>query len=1656
MAQPADAELLETPSSEGDSIAERLAARMAERPAVPRDAMDWATLAAVYEREARALSADPAAARLLHEAGRIHEERLGDPQAALACYRRAMAADRLLVANLQSARRVAHELKDVELECEIMEAETAAARDPRDQAALALARARLLEERLGRKAEGRSALETDRASLAAADHEAVLAAEEGRHEDLAQALERCAERSSAPRLAAAFLMAASSVEEHRLHRLERAAELAFRAFELHQDDPSVRSAARRQAERLQRFEVLAAVLAADARAEHTPSRERALALCSLSQLEERLGKAEKAHASLEGARRVGGADPVVLDALVGIHEARGDWEAAAGALRARTEAHVAGAPGDALELVCGNVRLAALCEERLGRIDEAIACYRAALSIDPGHRGALTALGRLHARAGNWEQLLETFLSERAVTSDQRERASRCFKAAEVLEERLGRVEKAIDLYAEALALEPTLLAAHQALERLYEKSGCFDKLAALLEADLDMTSQSEERVALLFRLAPIYEERLGDLEGAARCCERILEIAPEHVVALHTLASVRGRAGRFADAIDIHERLVKLTIDTRKAIALLQRKAELQEEKLADEAAAAITHERILKLDPGYLPSLRALGRLYLRAGRFVDLVTMFRAEAEVTPSTEGAAALLYRAGEILEQRLSQEREAVTVYREVVTLSPSHLGALRALARLYRSSGDFESLVEVLRAEAAAQEAPERKAALLCEVALICETRLGDLDRAIEVHDEVLHIAPSFSASLRALERLLAERGRFGDLAMLCRKVADSTHGPARVEWLVGAARLLADRIDDLETAKETCQAALAEAPGDFGALILLERLGGSRADAREALAAALSDARTAAAFLVAASLDRAAASQDETADLLRAMELDPTNAVAAPLGEGILRRAREPGAFLAYLAARRDTESEKTARAAFALRMGEAFEDAGNLDAAIAAYRESLTLSPDTLVALGALRRIHTRENAWGEARAALHAEGACLRDPILAAAAFTEAGEIALSQLKDPAGAAADWRRALGLDPIDETIADRLATVLRTTGNLAELRDLCETRARVERVPERAVDRWMEAARLAEQLGEHERALADLEAALSARPAFLDALLLRGRIRGALGESEAATRDFSACLALCDGAAATVPVHLELGALCQGPLGDAARATSHLNAVLAAEPENAEALSRLARLHREAGNWPAAADFLRRLLALPSLSPETSRAHLIELADVRVQGFGDMSSAIDLLERALALGEDTSISERLARLRGRAESGGSVVSALEGAVADAAGGPDRARIHLRAARVLSTMLGDSKRAAAELRRAVEADPSNVEARAALADFYATREPTVAIEEHRRLIEEDPARLESWRALYAIFRASNAHDRAFVVASVLRFLGASDPARDGAFLDENTPQAPTGTSQVLASTEWFALRHPADRGPLSDLLSIVGDVLAVAAANPAPQREKLKSGPLADLAEELCANIGVSPFTLLLGSNGPDAVIEPGDPPFVRVGPGLLRRTGTEQRFLLARMAARVRSRSGLAARKSAGELGDLVAAAVRQVVNHYAATGQPSAALEKAVARALPRRLRKQLSERAAALAQAGPQDVAAWQAGLAATADRVGLLFSVDLTAALGLRLREGGGPADSADGVTAAVRARVDLQHLLAFVLSEDHLRLRQRLRLAIA
>jgi tetratricopeptide (TPR) repeat protein len=1619
-------------SPEGDSIAGQLASRFEKVPPSPGDALDWASIAARYEREAAALGDRPGAAELLFEAGRVFEERLGDKPGALDFYRRALAAGPQFLPNLRALRRLALERGDTALAAEALEAEAKLADAPEAQAALLETRARLLGREPAAAAAPAPRPAPPPSPLALAQADAEAASRDGDEGALLQAYQRCADRAEDPRLAAHYLVAASGVAAEGLRDLVQAAGFAQAAFARCPEDAIVRGAARLHASRSGDLLGLAEVLRADAT--HTGGAESARALTELARVEERLGHGDAAVGALEQAWTLAPDDPRVITELARLREARREWTAAADALDALAAAHLARrGPGHRLEAIAAKLRRIELEQVQLGRPDEAMRCCRDVLGLDPGQRKALATLGRLCAGAGDWAGVLAAFRAEAEAARDPRERAQRTFKAAQVLDERLGKPAEAALAYRAALAQDPDLLAARTALERLLEREGRWEELCHLIEGELAPGAPPAEEVDALFRLARLDEERRGDVAASARRYRRILELEPGNPPALRALRLTLERSGAAAELADVL-REEAARANPRRRPGLLQRRAEVLEEQVGDAARALEAWEELHALDPEHLPALRALGRLHAAAGRWEAVAALFQAQADVIRDPVQAAELLLRAAEVQERQLGSADAACAIYREVLTLQPAHLPALHALSRIYRVASEHEALADVLAALASSREAPAERAAALAELGELCEERLRDRPRALEAYEEALRADPGCVPALRAAERLYLELDRADALEALRAGALGDTGAHDRAERLFRLAWQHADRSRRSPAALAAADALASTLPGSPATAILELRVGDEsrRERAMAALAAAAPEAHPGEAAPAPGPATPAELSPEVAAG-------DQAN--LARISEERMKAAADPGS-----------------RAAWAVQAGEAWERAGEPERALAAYQAALAAAPAHLPGLRNARNLFAQRRDWGAVRATLQAEGGTLLDVHEAAAAWREAGAIAEQWFGDVEGAVQDYRAALLRDPSDPVALTRVEALLADRGR-SQLAEVHAARGRAEQDPVRSAEAWLAAARAAQEAQEDRRtALTYLDEALARRAELPAALELRARLRAQAGQPSLALDDLEKCLALGGEPATQVPLHLAASALCEEKLLDAGGALRHAEAALAVAPESAEALARLSRLHRAAGRLPSAVASLRRLTAGPGLPREALLEHGYALATLEAE-LGEFDAAAITSRRLLDLdpGHPGTL-QLLVDLERRRGDPKELAAALDAAAGSARDATVRGDAHLEAARLMAATPGNRAQALEHLRSALELDPERDDVRAALADVAEEPHPAMALEQHRRLLARDPGRVGSWNALYRIFTRLRAHDGAYVAATVLRWLGAAIPGPGAEQLllegDRQTLSAPP----VLSAADFELLRSPGDRGPLADLVAAAGDVLAIVLTDPRETRGAPVRGdhPFRRTLAELARALGTGEFELYAAPLG-WLTVQPGAPAAVGVGADLAHRSSVrEQRFMLGRVAARLRTRSALAEEFSAG-LADALGAAVRLVVPHYSLLGDPDEALRRRLEKAVSRRTRRALEEPARAFAHLRPPpDLGAWRTAAAATADRAGLALGGDVPTALDLLLRDHAGRKPAPGDRLVTLRARPEALALLSFAASDAHLTLRQRLRVAIA
>ena len=269
-----------------------------------------------------------------------------------------------------------------------------------------------------------------------------------------------------------------------------------------------------------------------------------------------------------------------------------------------------GHPDDALDL--------RLCFARVlqggGRVEDAIAQYRAVWDERPDDLTALAALEELYRETEGYAELINVLERRADLETEPEARKRLAYEMARLADEHLGDAERAIEAY-RAIPIEfgPDEMDAYRALESLYERKERWDDLAQTIEHRIDLgPAGDEELAALKFRLADVLLNRIGDADqGLSLYCE-VLTIMPEHEGALKAIEGLlanpelgaRAAAvlepiyegkGDFARLVEALEVTAAALPDPEARVDVITRIGELYAEQLRDEDKAFETYCRAL-----------------------------------------------------------------------------------------------------------------------------------------------------------------------------------------------------------------------------------------------------------------------------------------------------------------------------------------------------------------------------------------------------------------------------------------------------------------------------------------------------------------------------------------------------------------------------------------------------------------------------------------------------------------------------------------------------------------------------------------------------------------------------------------------------------------------------------------------------------------------------------------------------------------------------------------------------------------------------------------------------------------------------------------------------------------------------------------------------
>lgn len=416
------------------------------------------------------------------------------------------------------------------------------------------------------------------------------------------------------------------------------------------------------------------------------------------------------------------------------------------------------------------LELSGVYERDLGDDEAAVACYRQALELDSANREALEALERLFTKLDQPSELLATYDHILSLPStDWRERIRVLFRAAGLWEDKFQNLDNADNYIAAVLEVDATNLQAIKTLIRLRRTQGRWEDLISAYQRQLHLSTSPQEQAELLVDIGKVQQQQLKQIDKAVNSFHKALEVDPRCRPALNALGTLYERTGNWPFALEMLQQEAHVAGHTPEAVALLHRMGKIHEDMLQDTASARGCYQQALAIEPGHLPSLRALKGIQEQEQDWAGYEQTLLQEAQQTEDPLAKARAILDVARYHAQTRQDPDTAVHYYEEALRYDPESLEAARPLADAYVAREEWalsERMLDIVVRQMA-RSAADRDAASSAELCRqyyrlgYVSDKLGKRDKALDAYEKAYGLDATYLPALEGYGHLLVQAGR-------------------------------------------------------------------------------------------------------------------------------------------------------------------------------------------------------------------------------------------------------------------------------------------------------------------------------------------------------------------------------------------------------------------------------------------------------------------------------------------------------------------------------------------------------------------------------------------------------------------------------------------------------------------------------------------------------------------------------------------------------------------------------------------------------------------------------------------------------------------------------------------------------------------------------
>ncbi|MBK8251487.1 MAG: tetratricopeptide repeat protein [Polyangiaceae bacterium] len=1063
--------------------------------------------------------------------------------------------------------------------------------------------------------------------------------------------------------------------------------------------------------------------------------------------------------------------------------------------------------------------IAELYVSPIGDLPSAILTYNKVLEDEPMDAQALAALDKLYLAQQDWQNYAD-ILQKRIEIEDQEEGlVDLKYRLGTTLEKHLNDSAGALENYKEILLVDPNndparialeALLSHETLraeaasilQEIYEGRGDWEKLIVALEILAASEGDIAVRVGLLRKIARVLAENLNDLTRAFDAQARALKDDPANADTRSELEQLAAQAGSWDKLDAIFSEIAGSLEDARLAREYWMRLAGIAE-RLGEIDDAAQNYQRVLSIDPADDEALAAMDALYRRTERWNDLIGVYRRRIELATEPQDREGLYAQMAEVYENRLGRPDEAIAAYREVLSLDDTSKVALTALDGLFTRQSLWDELADNLESQLRLASDEAEQIQLMLRLAALRESRMNQVETAIDIYRQVLEREPENADALAALERLgqlpahellIAEileplYRRSGDYQKLIGvhevQVRRSDDPGRRVELLHQIATLYEDAGGDLNSAFDTYARALAEDPGLDTTQEGIDRL--ARATGRfadlarvfEDLAAKQQDPTLASSlFTMSARVYEGDIGDTENAikHYRQVLTIDPQALHAAESLERIFHGAERYDELSRILQQKADIVDDPSDKKTALFAAASIEEDILNrADSAIAVYHRVLELDNEDLRAIDSLIKLYLNLSRWSDLLGVYSRKADLVGDPDEKKGIYYQIGAVYERELQDVPRAIDTYQRVLELDPVDLQALGRLDVLYQMAQNWAELLSVLQQEAELASDPMEAISYQYRIAELYEkrlddttraielyrdllsQMPDHEPTLAALEGIKDGQRDALGAALVLEPIYDAAGEWARLVSVLEVQVRAAEDAYQKVELLHRIARLHEEMLGDHASAFQTYARAVACDSANEDSLSNLERLGSALGRWAEVAALYDQELDKLGENPQAFVDLGLRLANIFETQLEDVDNAIARFRRVLAVDTENQTAVRsLDRLFTMTERWTDLAQIL-GRESEIAQAPDeQLELKYRLGQVQQLRLNDIDASIAAYREVITQAPDHQPTLEALEGLFAAGIKQIEIGE---ILEPLYQNTGEWEKLSRVLEAELAH---------------------------------------------------------------------------------------------------------------------------------------------------------------------------------------------------------------------------------------------------------------------------------------------------------